>query len=172
MGKVLVVVDMQNDFIDGVLGTKEASAILPEAVSRIKAAKEAGYEIVLTMDTHDTNYFSSQESKFVPVAHCVEGEYGWQLNSDIAAVTQGDKVFKKSTFASTRLADYLKSTRCEEVEIIGVCTDICVICNAIIIKTLLPETPVIVNSSCCAGTTKKAHNCALQTMKNCCVKVI
>jgi nicotinamidase-related amidase len=167
MNRVLVVVDMQNDFIDCALGTPQAVVIVPKVVERIAQAKANKEEILLTLDTHGENYLSTQEGKYLPVIHCVEGTFGWELNDKVAAATKGCKTFKKPTFGSLALADYLKGKKVDEVELIGLCTDICVISNAMILKAALPETKIVVDSSCCAGATMEGHKVALDAMKNC-----
>ena len=153
MKKLLVVIDMQNDFIDGALGTKEAEAIVDNVVAKIqKYPKDCIYA---TRDTHTADYLETQEGKFLPVVHCVEGTV----------------IVNKGTFGSSELADmlYFETIGQDEVEIelIGLCTDICVVSNAILIKTKLPEAKVTVDPSCCAGVTPESHNAALQTMKMC-----
>jgi len=180
--KVLIVVDMQKDFIDGALGTKEAEAIVKNVVKRIGKAND---ELVLfTLDTHQTDYLDTPEGKKLPVIHCVEGSEGWQLNEEIrqAWLAQPDRhivpeltenAFKKAVFGSLDLVDFLKNKQDEisEIEIIGVCTDICVLSNAIMIKNTLPHIPISVDSSCCAGVTPKSHQEALSVMKMCHIDV-
>ena len=168
--KVLVVVDMQNDFIDGALGTKEAVAIVPNVVEKIKNFD--GDKIIFTRDTHEENYMDTQEGKNLPVPHCIRGTKGWELNSEIEALRKGDAIDKPS-FGSMELASYLKGLDdIESVEFIGLCTDICVISNVMITKAAMPEVPVIVDASCCAGVTPESHINALAAMKMCQVKVI
>lgn len=173
--KCLVIVDMQNDFIDGVLGTSEAQAIVPKVVEKIKNFSD-GY-IVATLDTHGADYLSTMEGKNLPVPHCIEGTEGWYINKDIvdAAATLNEGVvlgsLRKSTFGSTELASYLShmcfTHNIEAIEFIGVCTDICVISNAMLAKAFLPEVPIIVDASCCAGVTPESHKNALAAMKQC-----
>ena len=170
--KVLVVIDMQNDFIDGTLGTKEALEIVPKVVEKIKNYSGV---VLATRDTHQENYLSTQEGKKLPVLHCVEGSEGWQLHQDIAKLIRTTP-FDKATFGSTELAGYLKDlndrAKLEEVELVGLCTDICVISNALIIKAALPETTVKVDSSCCAGVSPESHENALKAMAMCQVEVV
>lgn len=176
--KVLVVVDMQNDFINGALGTKEAVEILPKVVDRIK--KFEG-RVIYTRDTHGENYMDTQEGKYLPVPHCVEGTQGWQLNPQIDAL-RADTPVDKPAFGSIELGKLLKlqdeeqksagEGGIESVTLIGLCTDICVISNALIVKAILPEVPVIVDASCCAGVTPESHKNALEAMKMCQVQVI
>ena len=169
--KVLVVIDMQNDFIDGTLGTKEALKIVPKVVEKIKNYSGV---VLATRDTHQENYLSTQEGKKLPVLHCVEGSEGWQLHPDIVKLIRTTP-FDKATFGSIELAGYLKDlndrAKLEEVELVGLCTDICVISNALVIKAALPETTVKVDSSCCAGVSPESHENALNAMKMCQVEV-
>lgn len=168
--KILVVVDMQNDFIDGALGTKEAVAIVPNVVEKIKNFD--GGRIIYTRDTHEENYMETQEGKNLPVPHCIRGTLGWELNSEIEALRK-EAAFDKPSFGSMELGTYLKEQEnVESVEFIGLCTDICVISNVMITKACLPEVPVIVDASCCAGVTPESHTNALNAMKMCQVKVI
>lgn len=169
MKKLLVVIDMQNDFVGGALGTKEAVAILPNVVERVKKAREKGEEIVFTRDTHSENYFSTQEGKNLPVLHCVKNTDGWEI---VDGLYNGELVFDKPTFGSVELAEYVKANGFEEVELIGVCTDICVVSNAMLIKAFCPEIKVIVKEDCCAGVTKESHQAAIQTMRSCQVAII
>ena len=171
--KVLIVVDMQNDFIDGALGTEEAVAIVPNVIETIK-----GFEgtILYTKDTHFDDYMDTQEGKNLPVPHCIKGTDGWNLAEDIEAVKcPQDKVFEKMTFGSKELGDYLQRLAIEEdieeITLVGLCTDICVISNALLVKAYLPEVPVAVLQDCCAGVTPESHKNALEAMKRECPKV-
>ena len=167
--KVLVVVDMQNDFIDGALGTKEAVAIVPNVVEKIR-----GFDgkIIFTRDTHEENYMDTQEGKNLPVMHCIRGTSGWELNPEIEALRKEDTIDKPS-FGSVELASYLRGLDdIESIEFVGLCTDICVISNVMIAKAALPEVPVIVDAACCAGVTPESHTNALEAMKVCQVKVV
>lgn len=167
---VLVVVDMQKDFIDGVLGTKEAVAILPKVEEKIK---NFDGEIIFTRDTHYDNYSETQEGQKLPVPHCIKGTDGWQINESLEKLrTPRMKVFDKPTFGSVSLAEYLAAKEgVEKVELIGLCTDICVISNAMLIKAFLPEVTIQVDASCCAGVTKESHHNALEAMKMCQIEV-
>lgn len=177
MKKALVVVDMQNDFIDGALGTKEAQEIVTKAADKIR-----GFEgdIFGTLDTHGEDYLATQEGKNLPVVHCVYGEDGWALNSEIMqaiAETNGSvhDFCKKNTFGSTELAHTLAREYAGEsvtIEFIGLCTDICVISNAMVVKAALPEAKLVVDASCCAGVTPESHKNALEVLKMCQVEVI
>ena len=173
MRKILVVVDMQNDFIDGSLGTKEALAIVENVKDKIRSYRAE--DIIVTMDTHTEDYMNTQEGRNLPVVHCVRGTNGWAIREDIADLLEGAAVYEKPTFGSTQLAADLKALSEKEeieLELIGLCTDICVVSNALIIKALYPEIPVKVDSSCCAGVTPESHKAALETMKMCQVEVI
>lgn len=172
MMKVLVVVDMQNDFITGSLGTKEAQKIISAVTERIRSAAAEGREIVFTMDTHHADYLSTQEGKNLPVVHCVKGTDGFALAPEVEALSAGCKRFEKNTFGSERLASYLREKHAEEVELIGLCTDICVISNAMLIKAFLPETKISVKADCCAGVTPQSHENALSAMKMCQISVL
>ncbi len=162
--KVLVVVDMQNDFIDGALGTKEAVAIVPKVVEKIR---NFDGRVLFTRDTHKEDYLDTQEGKKLPVAHCIKGTEGWELHPEIEALRKEDAL-DKPTFGSTQLGCILKEMDgLESVTFVGLCTDICVISNAMIAKAFIPEVPVIVDASCCAGVTPQSHKNALEAMKMC-----
>lgn len=165
MKKTLIVVDMQKDFIDGALGTDEAVAIIENVKRKIAKYQADGEEIIFTRDTHQENYLDTNEGKYLPVPHCIEGTEGWQIPKDIAV--EGAVYLNKPSFG------YLdwKKYHLEEVELIGLCTDICVVSNALIIKALYPEIKVSVDASCCAGVTPESHQAALTTMKMCQVEV-
>ena len=168
--KILVVVDMQNDFIDGALGTKEAVAIVPNIVEKINSYE--GEKIIFTRDTHEENYMETQEGKNLPVPHCIRGTKGWELSPKIEAMRKEDAIDKPS-FGSMELGEYLKKhENLESIEFVGLCTDICVISNVMITKAVLPEVPLIVDASCCAGVTPESHKNALEAMKMCQVKII
>ncbi len=170
--KVLVTVDMQNDFIDGALGTKEALAIVGNVAKKIEEFDDL---VVYTRDTHANDYLERQEGKNLPVKHCILGSEGWQISKALP-VAEDAIIFDKPTFGSKDLASFLMNLNEEEpideIEIIGLCTDICVISNALMIKAYLPEIPVTVDASCCAGVTPESHLNALSAMKMCQVKVI
>lgn len=170
MKKLLIVVDMQNDFIDGSLGTKEAQAIVPKVVEKIKGYKAAGDDVVFTLDTHYEDYMNTLEGKNLPVLHCIKGTDGWKLQKDID-VFEG-KRFEKITFGSVGLADYVAGEGYDQVELVGLCTDICVISNAMLIKAAMPNTPILVDALCCAGVTPESHDNALAAMKMCQISVV
>lgn len=168
--KLLIVVDMQNDFIDGTLGTKEAVAIVPAVKAKIEEYRSMNNQVVFTYDTHQSNYLETQEGKNLPVVHCVENTEGWQI-SDKLEVAQS-KVFKKPSFGSLELAEYVATiSDLEEIELVGLCTDICVISNAFILKAKLPEVKISVDSKCCAGVSPESHLNALNAMKMCQINV-
>lgn len=172
MRKILIVVDMQNDFIDGALATPEAQGIVPNVISKIKGFDG---EILFTRDTHLDNYLSTQEGKSLPVAHCIKGTHGWQIQSEIDALRKTEAI-DKFTFGSSTLFELLEDEnakeRIDEITLVGLCTDICVISNAIGIKAFLPETKIIVDSACCAGVTPQSHENALNAMKMCQIEII
>ena len=169
--KILIVVDMQNDFIDQALGTKEAVGIVENVAGKIK---DFDGKVIFTKDTHQENYLETQEGKNLPVEHCIKGSEGWQLSSALP-VKEDDTVFEKPTFGSVELGEYLKKLAedvdIEEIEVIGLYTDICVISNALLIKAFLPEVKVSVDASCCAGVTPESHKNALEAMKMCQIQI-
>ena len=164
--KTLIVVDMQNDFIDGSLGTKEAVAIVPNVKKKIKEYEANGDRVIFTQDTHDANYLCTNEGKHLPVEHCIVGTHGWEI-ADGLEVDNCDYV-SKPTFGWKHWGNY----RFEEIELVGLCTDICVVSNALILKAMYPEIPITVDASCCAGVTPESHKAALLTMKMCQINVI
>lgn len=165
--KLLVVVDMQKDFVDGALGTKEAQAIVDNVVKKVTEEKEAGTQIIFTMDTHETDYLETAEGKNLPVEHCIRGSEGWKLIPPLQPLTSGCRLIEKPTFGSTKLSHLVASNNYDEIELIGLCTDICVISNALLLKAAVPETPISVDASCCAGVTPESHKNALEAMKMC-----
>ena len=169
MKKLLVVVDMQNDFITGSLGTAEAQAIVEKVEKKLLTEKIKGSSIVFTRDTHSADYLSTQEGRKLPVVHCQKDSDGWQIAAPLQSYAK--TVFDKPTFGSLQLAEYVKNGKFDEVELVGVCTDICVVSNALLIKAYCPEMLVSVDSSCCAGVTPDAHEAALAIMKQCQVVV-
>lgn len=173
MKKILIVVDMQKDFVDGALGSAEAAAIVDNVVKKIE-----GFEgdIIVTYDTHPESYMETQEGKNLPVPHCIKGTDGWELDEKVqAALDKREyKAIEKPTFGSTELPLYIKENYNPselEIELIGLCTDICVVSNALLMKANFLETKVSVDASCCAGVTPESHNAALTTMKMCQVNV-
>lgn len=168
--KYLIVVDMQKDFIDGALGTSEAIGI----VSSVKKyAEKFDGEIIFTRDTHFENYSETQEGKNLPVAHCIKGTAGWQICDELKELSDGRLIVDKPSFGSIELGEYLKNKNdAEEITLVGLCTDICVISNAFVIKAMLPEVPLRVIADCCAGVTPESHQRALESMKTCQIEVI
>ena len=169
--KVLAVIDMQNDFISGALGTFAAQAIVPAVRRRIAEARAAGETIVFTLDTHTSAYPQTQEGRKLPVPHCIRGTDGWKLESSLDAT--GCRVFEKPGFGSPALIEYLKSLPdLTEVEFVGLCTDICVITNAMMLKGALPEVAIRVRANACAGVTPESHETALAAMKMCQIEIL
>lgn len=173
MKKLLITVDMQKDFVDGALGSAEAVAIVENVVNKIK---NHDGDIIVTYDTHPDNYMETQEGKNLPVPHCIRGTDGWQLDARVAQALEGRayKTIEKPTFGSTELPEYIKENYDPaniEIELIGLCTDICVVSNALLMKANFLETKVSVDASCCAGVTPESHNAALTTMRMCQVNV-
>ena len=174
MKHLLVVVDIQKDFVDGALGTAEAVAIVENAAKKIR---EFDGEIFVTYDTHFENYMETAEGAKLPVPHCIKETEGWELNDDIADALADKKytAVEKITFGSTELPELVKKAVGDEdfdLTLIGLCTDICVVSNALILKANFPEKEVYVDAACCAGVTVDTHNAALTTMKMCQINVI
>lgn len=169
MSKILIVVDMQNDFVNGCLGTEKARSILSNVKNKISEYHKNGDTIIFTRDTHGENYLQSQEGKFLPVPHCIEGTDGWNIVDGLE--TENCQYIDKPNFGWTHW-DNQKFSDKDEIELIGVCTDICVVSNALILKAMYPETPITVDASCCAGVTPESHDAALITMKACQINII
>ncbi len=174
MEKILICIDMQNDFVDGVLGTPEARAILPAVIEKVRSHNGP---VIFTRDTHQENYMETQEGRKLPVPHCIEGTDGWQLVPALEALRleKNAPCIDKPTFGSHVLAaqmarDY--AGKAAAFELIGVCTDICVISNAMLLKAFLPEAQVLVDASCCAGVTPESHENALKAMTMCQVEIV
>ena len=163
--KTLIVIDMQNDFIDGSLGTAEAVEIVDRVKEKIQAAKAAGEQIIFTRDTHHENYMETNEGKHLPVVHCIEGTPGWEIREGL--LVEGAEVINKPSFGYNGWKDY----RFEEIELVGLCTDICVVSNALILKALFPEIRISVDPTCCAGVTPESHEAALKTMAMCQIEI-
>lgn len=166
MKKTLIVVDMQNDFIDMALGTKEAVAIVPNVKAKIEEYVKNGNEIIYTRDTHSEDYLDTSEGKKLPVPHCIKGTKGWEIADGL--YVEGCKIIDKPNFGWP----HWNNEAFENVEIIGLCTDICVVSNALIIKAMFPDAKVKVDRTCCAGVTPESHNAALVTMQMCQIDVI
>lgn len=174
--KYLIVVDMQKDFIDGALGTAEAQAIVETAAERIRACREAGYRVIATLDTHGENYPDTAEGRKLPVVHCVKNTEGWQLNPIIQDAVGDALMLEKPTFGSVRLPEILRKDLepgdSVRIELIGLCTDICVVSNALLLKACFPEAEIAVNARCCAGVTPEKHQAALETMRSCQIDIL
>lgn len=169
MTNLLIVVDMQNDFVDGALGTKEAVAIVDKVAKKIQAHKG---DIIVTYDTHSEDYMETREGANLPVPHCIEGTEGFELNEKIQNALQGRvyKKVKKPTFGSVELPEHIKEifdTENLSIQLVGLCTDICVVSNALLLKAHFPEMEISVDASCCAGVTPESHDAAITTMKMC-----
>lgn len=173
MKNLLIVVDMQKDFVDGALGTSEAVTIVEHVCNKIR---QFDGDIIVTYDTHQENYMDTREGKLLPVPHCIKGTPGWELDTRVQEALKGKtyQVIEKPTFGSVVLPEYVKehySPAELSVELIGLCTDICVVSNALLLKAHFTETDITVDSSCCAGVTPESHNAALTTMKMCQIAV-
>lgn len=172
MRKILVVIDMQNDFIDGSLGTKEAEAIVYNVVKKI--GQYDVKDIYATRDSHLENYLETAEGQKLPVLHCIEGTIGWEINEMVAKALEGAVIINKPTFGSVVLAELLQAENDREeleIELVGLCTDICVVSNALLLKAVMPEVSISVDASCCAGVTPESHKAALTTMEMCQITV-
>ncbi len=175
MKKFLIVVDMQKDFIDGSLGTAEAQAIVPAAAKRIREARAAGETVIATLDTHEENYLETREGQRLPVRHCIRGTEGWTLNREIAEALGDSLLVEKPTFGSVRLPEIIRERLQGETpafELLGLCTDICVVSNALLLKAAFPEAPIAVRRACCAGVTPAKHEAALETMASCQIDIL
>lgn len=177
--RILIVVDMQKDFVDGALGTPEAAAIVPAVTEKIRQYARRGDVILATRDTHRPEYLSTQEGRHLPVVHCVRDTPGWELCAAVAEALPGSaRIIDKPTFGSAALAEaiggYVREYGAENVhtELIGLCTDICVVSNALLLKAFYPEMPLAADSACCAGVTPASHEAALTTMKMCQIDII
>ena len=178
-GRILLVVDMQKDFIDGALGTAEAVAIVPAVCEKIRAARAAGDCVLATLDTHGEDYLHTREGRFLPVTHCVKDTAGWRLDPAVEEALDGAPTLEKPSFGSMELPGRLNEL-CGisgdgagwTIEVIGLCTDICVVSNALILKAAFPEADMLVDAACCAGVTPESHRAALTTMGFCQLGVI
>lgn len=173
MKKVLIVVDMQNDFINGTLGTAEAAKIIPNVLNKIKTYPIEN--IYATRDTHYKNYLLTKEGRNLPIKHCIKNTKGWSIYPEIRAFISDKNIYNKPTFGCIDLAKELQKinkTEPIDIEIIGLCTDICVVSNALLLKAYMPECNITVDSNCCAGVTVDKHNAALETMRSCQINII
>lgn len=179
--KILVVIDMQKDFTTGVLGNEECRAVIPHVMERMERARREGWKIICTQDTHEANYLSTGEGRRLPVEHCIRGTEGAELIAEIQDLKEKwedyDEVFlpespiEKNAFGSSELPKVLQKYEPEEIELIGVCTDICVISNAMILRSSYPDIELSVDASCCAGVTTASHDTALNSMEACQIRV-
>ena len=173
MNRILIVVDMQKDFVDGALGSSEAVEIVDNVVEKIR-----GFDgpIFVTMDTHDEDYLDTMEGRNLPVKHCIKGTDGWKLNSEVEKALEGKDfiIVEKPTFGSVKLVELLREyvDSDAEIELVGLCTDICVVSNALLLKANYYETPIYVDAGACAGVSPEAHNAAISTMKSCHINII
>ena len=170
MRKVLIVIDMQNDFIDGSLGTPEAQAIVPNVQKKIEEYIKCGDEIIFTRDTHYSYYLTTNEGKHLPVKHCIKGTEGWNIHEEFD--TNGYQIVNKPTFGYLFWDEWIDFDTNMTIELVGLCTDICVVSNALILKAMFPEADITVDASCCAGVTPESHKAALTTMNMCQINVI
>lgn len=172
MGKILIVIDMQNDFITGSLGSLQAQAIVPAVKAKIENYKKNRQKIIFTRDTHNENYLQTQEGNYLPIEHCIKDTFGHKVTDELE-ITDCE-VFDKTSFGSIQLADHIANILKDndEIELCGLCTDICVVSNALILKARLPEMKITVDAQCCAGVTEESHKAALLTMKMCQVNII
>ncbi len=167
MRDILIIIDVQNDFVTGTLGTSEARKMLPKLINKARGFQG---EIIMTQDTHGDDYFRTQEGHMLPVAHCVKGTDGWNLVDELEALKHERciKVYEKPCFGSVALMDDIRNRDdVGSIEIVGLCTDICVVSNALMLKAALPEVRISVDASCCAGVTADKHNAALEIMRSC-----
>lgn len=170
MKRILIVIDMQNDFIDGSLGTKEAVAIVPNVKEKIAEYRNRGDEIIFTADTHFDDYLSTNEGKHLPVMHCIKGTEGWEISPELD--TSGCKIIEKPSFGYTEWKSEIANCDGLCLELVGLCTDICVVSNALILKATFPSATIKVDPSCCAGVTPSTHSSALSTMQMCQIEVL
>ena len=166
MSKYLIVVDVQKDFVDGALGTPEAQAIIPRVKEKIAEYRANGGKVIFTRDTHQKNYLETNEGKHLPVEHCIKGTKGWEIVDGL--YVEGSKIIDKPNFGWV----YWSQFGFEEIEIVGLCTDICVVSNALILKATFPEINITVDARCCAGVTPESHEAALKVLKMCQINVI
>lgn len=169
MKKTIVVVDMQNDFVTGSLGTKEACKTVPVIEKLLK--ENQGNQIIFTQDTHHEDYLSTSEGKMLPVKHCMKGTKGWEIIPELKEWTHQAIMVEKPTFGSLKLPELISQYQPEQIILVGVCSDICVISNALILKAHFPELPIIVYENACAGVTPDKHQAAIETMKSCQIDV-
>ena len=171
--KVLIVIDMQNDFIDGALGTKQAQQIVPAVIDKVNEYQQQNECVIFTRDTHHHDYLHTQEGTKLPIEHCIRDTKGWQITDALTSATS--EIIDKPSFGTLVLPKVIeKATNgvVDSILLVGLCTDICVISNAMILKAAYPEVPIQVDASCCAGVTQESHNNALQAMKMCQITIL
>ena len=169
--KILIVIDVQNDFVTGSLGTPEAQAVVPNIVKKVEEYRSRDDVIIFTTDTHYDDYLETPEGKKLPVSHCIVGTSGYEIIPELnVELSTMEKIYPKNTFGYRwNISHWIC---CYDVEIIGVCTDICVVTNALVLKTHYPDIEITVDASCCAGTSPEKHKAALEVMKSCQINVI
>ena len=176
MKKILIVVDMQNDFIDGALGTKEAQAIVPAVVERIRQCREDGWTLIATLDTHGGDYMNTPEGRKLPVPHCIRGTEGWEIRAEIREALGDCLLVEKPTFGSVKLPGIVAQIAGDDpevtIELLGLCTDICVVSNALLLKAHFLKADIAVRRACCAGVTPATHEAALATMGCCQIDIV
>jgi nicotinamidase-related amidase len=174
-GKLIVVVDMQKDFIDGALGSEQAVKIVDRCAEKLRKAREEGDTVIFTRDTHGEDYADTEEGKNLPVVHCIKDTEGWQINSALTEIFEEPTILDKETFGSKALgeiaAGLAEEGEIESIELFGLCTDICVISNALLVKAFCPDIPIYVDASCSAGVTPESHENALKAMESCQIHV-
>lgn len=175
--RLLIVVDMQHDFIDGALGSPDAQAIVPAVKNKIMEYVSENQAVIFTRDTHFTDYLQTQEGKNLPIPHCIKGTRGWEIHENLEAHEDFYHIVDKTSFGYSDWATWFEAngynvTDYEAIELVGLCTDICVVSNALLLKAFYPEIPIMVDASCCAGVTRTSHLNALNTMRSCQIAVI
>jgi len=178
---ILILVDMQKDFVSGALGSKMAMSILPAVAKKIEYYNNSHSLIIATLDTHDKNYLGTLEGKYLPIEHCIKGTNGHKIEESLAKLLDSNTVYvEKKSFGSLKLIDaikeYVKTHKIDEtemcIELVGLCTDICVVSNAILLRAAFANTKITVDASCCAGTTKEKHLATLEVLKSCQIDVL
>lgn len=173
MKKILIIVDMQKDFVDGSLGSPQARETVAGVRKKLDEYLRNGDDVIFTRDTHGENYLETQEGKNLPVPHCIENTEGWRIIDELNM--ENPKIWNKPTFGSPELAEHINKEYGggeREIELVGLCTDICVVSNALLLKAFMPEAKITVDAGCCAGITEESHKAALLTMKMCQINVV
>lgn len=173
MKKILLVIDYQNDFVDGALGFQKALVLEEDIARKIETYRKNGDEIAFTFDTHAKDYMDTQEGRNLPVPHCIKDTEGWKLYGKIAGLcNDSDKRFEKNTFGSMELASYLAQNKYDSIELVGVVSNICVLSNAVLAKAALPEADILIDASCTAGNDDRLNDAALDVLEGIQIKVI